>query len=151
VNAEGPYCRSAGEDPGENPSPEELKTFLRSARTIAVVGLSSNTGRPSYFVSSYMQEVGYKIFPVNPEEREVLGEKAYARLEDLPQRVDIVDVFRRPEFLSGIVDSAIRIGARMVWMQDDLRDDAAAARARQAGLLVVQDDCLYRVHRRLLR
>jgi hypothetical protein len=131
-------------------SDERLREFLRSAHTIAVVGLSSSRMRASHGVAKYLQSAGYRIFPVNPNETEVLGEKAYARLEDLPEKIDIVDVFRRSEFVSDIVDSAIRIGARAVWMQDGVRDDQAAARARQAGLLVVMDDCLLREHWRLL-
>jgi predicted CoA-binding protein len=144
---------STGEiDPVSFPPPpdERLREFLRSARTIAVVGLSSSRMRASNGVAKYLQSAGYRIFPVNPNESEVLGEKAYARLEDIPEKIDIVDVFRRPEFVAEIVESAIRIGAKMVWMQDGVRDDQAAERARQAGLLVVMDDCLLREHHRLL-
>jgi len=137
--------------PAQPLSDERLRDFLRSAHTIAVVGLSSNHMRASHGVAKYLQSAGYRIFPVNPKETEVLGEKAYARLEDVPEKIDIVDIFRRSEFVSGIVDSAIGIGARLVWMQDGVRDDQAAARARQAGLLVVMDDCLLREHWRLLR
>lgn len=134
-----------------HPSDEEIEKLLREARTIAVVGLSSNKFRPSFGVSQYMQSAGYRIVPVNPNEREVLGEKAYARLEDVPEKIDIVDVFRRSEFVPEIVDSAIRIGARAVWMQDGVSDQAAARRARDAGLFVIMDDCILRQHRRLLR
>ena len=150
---EGPYCRiqSDAEAVAGRLSDAAMKELLESARTIAVVGLSSSRMRASYGVSACMQSAGYKIIPVNPKEREVLGEEAYARLEDLPEKVDIVDIFRRAEFLSDIVDSAIGIGARALWMQDGLRDDVAAARARQAGLVVVMDDCILRVHRRLMR
>jgi predicted CoA-binding protein len=135
----------------ERPSDEILRELLKSAHTIAVVGLSSSRMRASNGVARYLQGAGYRIFPVNPNETEVLGEKAYARLEDVPEKIDIVDIFRRSEFVSQVVDSAIRIGARIVWMQDGVRDDAAATRARQAGLLVVMDDCLLREHARLTR
>jgi len=133
------------------PSDPEIEKMLRDARTIAVVGLSSNKFRPSYGVSQYMQSAGYRIIPVNPKEKEVLGETAYARLEDVPEKIDIVDVFRRSEFVPDIVDAAIRVGARAIWMQDGVSDEAAARRARDAGLLVIMDDCILREHRRLLR
>lgn len=123
--------------------------ILRTARTIAVVGLSSNKFRPSYEVSEYMQRAGYRIIPVNPAESEVLGEKAYATLEDIPERVDLVNVFRRPEYVPEIVEAAIRIGAKAVWLQQDIVHEAAAQRARDAGLLVVMDRCLFLEHRRL--
>lgn len=132
-------------------SDSELQKLLRDAKTIAVVGLSSNRFRPSYGVSQYMQSAGYRIIPVNPNEREVLGEKAYARLEDVPEKVDIVDVFRRSEFVPDIVDASIRIGARAIWMQDGVADESAARRARAAGLVVIMDDCILREHRRLIR
>ena len=116
-----------------------------------MVGLSASRFRPSYGVSQYMQSAGYRIIPVNPNEREVLGEKAYARLEDVPEKIDIVDVFRRSEFVSDIVDAAIRVGARAIWMQDGVADEAAAQRARAAGIFVIMDDCILREHRRLVR
>jgi hypothetical protein len=123
--------------------------ILRATRTIAVVGLSSNKFRPSYEVSEYMQRAGYRIIPVNPAEAEVLGVKAYASLDDIPERVDLVNVFRRPEFVPEIVEAAIRIGAKAVWLQQDIVHDGAAQRAREAGLLVVMDRCLFLEHRRL--
>src|SRR5215813_3247085 len=95
-----------------------IPELLRSARTIAVVGLSSNPMRPSNGVAEYLKRAGYRIIPVNPNETEVLGEKSYARLEDVPEKIDIVDIFRRSEFVSDVVDAAIRIGARAVWMQE---------------------------------
>jgi predicted CoA-binding protein len=122
--------------------------ILRNCRVIAVVGLSSNRFRPSHEVSEYMQRVGYRIIPVNPRESEVLGEKAYARLEDIPEPVDCVNIFRRPEAVPEIVDSAIAIGARAVWMQLDITHEQAAAKARAAGLQVVEDRCLLIEHRR---
>ncbi len=122
--------------------------ILKSCRTIAVVGLSANKFRPSYDVSAYMQRAGYRIIPVNPQETEVLGEKCYARLEDIPEQVDCVNVFRRPEFVPGIADSAIAIGAKALWLQLDVMHDEAAERARAAGLMVVQNRCLLIEHRR---
>jgi predicted CoA-binding protein len=125
------------------------ENLLRNAKTIAVVGLSNRRSRPSYGVSEYMQSRGYRIIPVNPNETEVLGEKAYATLEEIPGHVDIVDVFRRSEFVPEIVDAAIRIGATGVWMQEGVVHEAAAARARAAGLEVVQDHCILKEHRKM--
>lgn len=137
--------------PALHPSDQQIKDLLQKAHTIAVVGLSSSQFRASYGVSQYMQSAGYRIVPVNPNEKEVLGEKSYARLEDVPEKIDVVDVFRRSEFVPEIVDAAIRIGARAIWMQDGVVDEAAAQRAREAGLFVVMDDCILREHRRLMR
>jgi predicted CoA-binding protein len=123
---------------------------LRSSKTIAVVGLSSNRRRPSYGVSEYMQSMGYRIIPVNPQETEVLGEKAFASLEDVPEPVDIVNVFRRSEFVPEIVDAAIRIGAKCVWMQEGVMHEEAAAKARAAGLEVVMNRCILKEHRKML-
>jgi uncharacterized protein len=120
--------------------------ILRSARTIAVVGLSTDPRRPSYGVARYLQRAGYRIFPVNPNVSEVLGERAYATLSDLPGPVDVVEVFRRSEFAGAVVDEAIAIGAGAVWLQDGVVDEAAAERARAAGLDVVMDDCMMRRH-----
>ena len=127
-------------------SREAIADILDNARTIAVVGLSSDTSRPSYNVASYMQSHGYRIVPVNPNETEVLGEKAYARLEDVPEKIDLVDIFRRSEEASTHVDEAIRIGARAVWMQEGVIDLQAAARAQAAGLQVVVDRCILKEH-----
>jgi uncharacterized protein len=124
--------------------------LLRSAHTIAVVGLSSKRFRPSFGVAEYMQSSGYRIIPVNPYETVVLGEKAYAELESIPERVDIVDIFRRSEFVPEIIDAAIRMGARAVWMQEGVAHEEAAARARAAGLTVVMDRCILKEHRRML-
>jgi len=121
--------------------------MLKSARTIAVVGLSSKRYRPSYGVAAYMQSAGYRIIPVNPNETEVLGEKCYARLEDIPEKIDIVDIFRRSELVPEVVESAIRIGAKAVWMQEGVVDEEAARRAREAGLEVVMDLCILKEHR----
>jgi len=133
------------------PSDQQIKDLLRSAHTIAVVGLSSSRLRASYGVAQYMQSAGYRIIPVNPNEQQVLGEKAYPRLEDVPEKIDVVDVFRRSEFVPAVVDSAIRIGARAIWMQEGVAYEAAAQRARAAGLFVVMDTCILKEHRRLLR
>ncbi len=119
-----------------------------TCRTIAVVGLSSKRYRASYGVSEYMQQAGYRIIPVNPEESEVLGEKSYPRLEDVPEKIDLVDIFRRSEFVGPIVDSATKIGASAVWMQEGVEDAQAAERARQAGLRVVMDRCILKEHRK---
>jgi predicted CoA-binding protein len=128
-----------------------IADILKSAHTIAVVGLSGNPMRPSNGVSEYMQRAGYRIIPVNPNETAVLGEKSYRRLEDVPEKIDIVDVFRRSEHVSDIVDSAIKIGAKAVWMQEGVIDEPAAGRARAAGLGVVMDKCILKEHRKLLR
>ena len=127
-----------------------IPDVLRESRTIAVVGLSNRRMRPSYGVSQYMQSAGYRIIPVNPNETEVLGEKAYARLEDIPEPVDIVDVFRRSEYVPEIVESAIQIGAKTVWLQEGVNHEEAVQRAREAGLSVVVDRCILKEHRRHL-
>ena len=132
------------------PSDAQIAALLRSAHTIAVVGLSSRRYRASYGVSEFLQSAGYRIIPVNPNEATVLGEKARASLDEVREKVDIVDVFRRPEFVPEIVDAAIRIGARAVWMQEGVVHEEAAARARQAGLIVVMDRCILKDHQRLL-
>ncbi len=126
-----------------------IAEMLKSSRTIAVVGLSGQRMRPSYGVAEYMQREGYKIIPVNPRESEVLGEKCYARLEDVPERIDIVDVFRRSEFVPEIVNSAIAVGAKALWLQEGVIHEAAAEKARQAGLSVVMDRCILKEHARL--
>lgn len=129
---------------------EAIGRILRTCRTIAVVGLSSRPSRPSYGVAGYMQRAGYRIIPVNPNETEVLGEKAYARLEDVPEPVELVDIFRRSERVLTVVESAIRIGAKAVWMQEGVIHEEAARLARAAGLSVVMDRCLLKEHRHSL-
>jgi predicted CoA-binding protein len=124
--------------------------ILRDGKTIAVVGLSGNRWRPSYSVSEYMQSVGYRIIPVNPGETEVLGEKVFATLDEVPEPVDIVNIFRRSEFVPEIVDTAIRIGAKCVWMQEGVVHEEAAAKARAAGLEVVMNRCILKEHRKML-
>jgi len=125
--------------------------LLRESRVIAVVGLSSKRFRPSFGVAEYMKREGYRIIPVNPNETEVLGERAYARLEDIPEHIDIVDIFRRSEFVGPLVDTAIKLGASAVWMQEGVVDEDAAAKAKAAGLTVVMDRCILKEHRRYLR
>jgi predicted CoA-binding protein len=124
--------------------------LLKSAKTIAVVGLSSQRWRPSYSVSEYMQSAGYRIIPVNPKETEVLGEKSYAALDEIPEHIDIVDIFRRSEFVPDLVDAAIRIHAKCIWMQEGVVHEEAAAKARAAGLEVVMDRCILKEHRKML-
>jgi len=128
-----------------------LAEILSSARTIAVVGLSSKRYRPSYGVAEYLQRAGYRIIPVNPQETEVLGERCYPDLDSVPEAVDIVDIFRRSEYVPEIVEAAIRCGAKTVWMQESVVNEAAARRAEAAGLKVVMDRCILKDHRRLLR
>jgi uncharacterized protein len=127
-----------------------VSELLRSSHTIAVVGLSSKRYRPSYGVAEYMQNAGYRIIPVNPFETEILGETAYAALGEVPEHIDIVDIFRRSEFVPELVDTAIRIGAGAIWMQEGVVHEAAAAKARAAGLEVVMDRCILKDHRRML-
>ena len=115
-------------------------------KTIAVVGLSPNEARPSYGVARYLQSVGYKIIPVNPGHPEILGEKSYPTLKDIPVEVDVVDVFRRPELVMPITEAAIEIGAKAIWFQDGVINEEAAKLAEDAGLLVVMDDCMLRQH-----
>ncbi|SRR6266851_1033218 len=131
-----------------NSGSDVVAQILQGARTIAVVGLSSNPMRASHGVAEYLKNAGYRIIPVNPNETEVLGEKAYARLEDVPEPVDIVDVFRRAEEVPAVVDSAIGIGAKVFWMQLGIENVEAAEKARAAGLVVVEDACLLVEHRR---
>jgi predicted CoA-binding protein len=126
------------------------ENLLRNAKVIAVVGLSSRRSRPSYGVSEYMQSSGYRIIPVNPNETEILGEKVYPSLEDVPFPVDIVDVFRRSEQVPAIVDAAIGIGAKGIWMQEGVFHEEAAEKARAAGLEVVMDRCILKEHRKML-
>ncbi len=130
---------------------DQIGQLLETSRTIAVVGLSSQKMRPSYGVSEYMQGAGYKIIPVNPNEKEVLGERAVSRLEDIREKVDIVDVFRRPEFVPEVVESAIKIGAKCVWMQEGVVNEEAAKRAREAGIFVVMDLCILKEHAKRFR
>jgi predicted CoA-binding protein len=121
--------------------PEEIKRIFEECKTIAVVGLSSNPFRASNGVAAFMQQKGYKIIPVNPNETSVLGEKAVAAISDVPEKIDLVDIFRRSDEAGNAVDEAIKIGAKAVWLQEGVIDKAAAERAEKAGLLVVMDRC----------
>jgi len=128
---------------------EEIEGILKEGRTVAVVGLSTKPDRPSYVVARYLQARGYRIIPVNPNAQEILGEKAYPTVLSIPEKVDIVDIFRRPEEVPPVVEEAIRIGARVVWMQEGIVNEGAAQRAKEAGLKVVMDRCLKKEHQRL--
>jgi predicted CoA-binding protein len=129
-----------------NPPQETLRDLLTSARTIAMVGASSNPDRPSHGIMRKLQSVGYRVIPVNPFETEVLGERAYPSLDALAEKVDIVDVFRRPEHTPAIADAAVRIGARALWLQQGISNEDAAARASAGGLAVVMDECIGVAH-----
>lgn len=128
-------------------SSDPITDLLSHAKTIAVVGLSDSPLRPSHGVSVYMQAQGYKIIPVNPTITESLGEKAYSSLLDVPDKIDIVDIFRRPEFVGEIVDQAIRLKIPAVWMQEEVINEAAAAKARSAGMFVAMDMCILKEHK----
>ena len=127
----------------KDPIPE----LLANTKTIAVVGLSSDPMRPSFGVSQYMQRKGYRIIPVNPNESSVLGEKAYGSLSEIPEKIDMVDVFRRPEFVPEIIEEAIRLKIPSVWLQEGVIHHAAAQKARDAGIAVVMDRCILKEHR----
>jgi predicted CoA-binding protein len=126
---------------------DRITEILKTAKTIAVVGLSASPMRPSYGVSAYMQSQGYRIIPVNPTISGALGEKAYASLRDVPEKIDIVDIFRRSENVPAIVDDAIAVGAPVIWMQEGVVHEEAAERARAAGAFVVMDRCILKEHR----
>jgi len=132
-------------------SADAILELLRKYKTIAVEGLSSNPMRPSYGVTEYIQGAGYRIIPVNPNETEVLGERSYARLEDVPEKIEIVNVFRRAEEVPPVVESAIRVGAKVVWMQMGIENEEAAEKARSAGLVGIEDACIFVEHRRRAR
>jgi len=130
---------------------EEMRKLFGSVKTIASVGLSNTPGRASLPVCRYLQEAGYRIIPVNPKETEVLGETSYPDLKSIPDEVDLVQIFRNPDAVPPIVEDAIAIGAKVVWMQDGAGNPEAAARAEEAGLQAVVDDCMMRQHARLMR
>lgn len=123
--------------------------ILNSSHVVAIVGLSPNPDRPSYIVASYLKEQGYKIIPVNPKEREILSEVCYPDLISIPKPVDVVDIFRRSEEVVPIVEEAIKIGAKAVWLQEGVINKPAAAQAKEAGMLVVMDKCMRKEHQRL--
>lgn len=128
----------------QNPGPDDIKALLRRVKTIAVVGLSPKPDRPSYGVSLAMQKFGYRIVPVRPALDHVLGEKAYARLADIPFPVDLVDVFRESAAIPGIVDECLAINAPAIWIQEGIFHEEAAEKAREAGMCVVMDRCIYK-------
>lgn len=127
--------------------PDRIADILRRSKTIAVVGLSNSPLRPSHGVSAYMQAHGYRIIPVNPHIKGSLGEKAYASLLDVPEKIDIVNIFRRSEFVGEVVDQAIELKVPAVWMQEEVVNEAAAKKARDAGIFVVMDRCILQEHR----
>jgi len=141
---------SACELPEKNASSDEIRNLLTRARTIAVVGLSPDPERDSHRVAAYLRERGYRVIPVNPTVAEVLGEKAYPDLASVPVPIDIVDVFRKPLAIPGVVDEAIAVKAKAVWMQLGLAHNAAAEKARAAGLEVVMNKCIMAQHRGLI-
>ncbi len=130
---------------------KELRDIFETTKTIAVVGLSSNPARPSFGVTQYLQEQGYRIIPVNPQETEVHGEKAYATLADIPEPFELVQIFRKPEAVMAVIEEALKTDAKVIWMQDGAGNEEAAEKARAAGRVVVVDDCMLRQHRRLYR
>src|SRR5215470_607074 len=134
-----------------SPHSDPIADVLRRSKTIAVVGLSSNPLRPSHGVSAYMQSHGYRIIPVNPNISECMGERAYPSLLDVRDKIDIVDVFRRSEFVEEVVDQAIQLKVPAIWMQEDVINENAAAKARQAGIFVVMDRCILKEHRARFR
>lgn len=133
----------------ENPSPEEIRGLLERVKTIAVVGLSNKNHRPSYRVAKALQDFGYRIIPVNPTVDEVLGEGAYPGLSEVPDTIDLVDVFRAPQYVAGIVDDCIDLRLPALWLQEGVVDEDAALRAREAGMVVVMDRCIYKDYARL--
>ena len=126
---------------------DPITELLKQSKTIAVVGLSDSPLRPSHGVSAYMQSQGYRILPVNPNIKEALGETAYASLLDVPERIDIVNVFRRSEFVGEVVDQAIRLKLPVIWMQEDVVNERAAEKARKHGIFVIMDRCILKEHR----
>ena len=131
-------------------SDKEMKEILLSAKTVASVGLSSNQEKESYWIAAYLKEQGYRIIPVNPTATEILGEKAYPDLSSVPEKVDVVQVFRKPEDGPPVVEEAIKIGAKVVWMQEGISHEESAKKAREAGLQVIMDACMRATHRRLI-
>ncbi len=134
-----------------SPLSDALTDLFQRTKTIAVVGLSNDPWRASHGVSAYMQSQGYRIIPVNPHIESSLGEKSYASLLDVPEKIDLVNIFRRPEFVEAVVDEAIALKVPAVWMQEDVIHEKAATKARQAGIFVVMDRCILKEHRALFR
>jgi predicted CoA-binding protein len=127
--------------------PDPIRELLERAKTVAVVGLSDSPLRPSHGVSAYMQTQGYKIIPVNPNIRESLGEKSWCSLAEVPEKIDIVNIFRRPQFVEEVVDQAIKLKIPAVWMQEEVINERAAQKARKAGMFVVMDRCILKEHK----
>ena len=134
-----------------DPSADPIRDLLQRAKTIAVVGLSDNPLRPSHGVSAYMQSQGYRIVPVNPSIAEAVGEKSYSSLLDVPEKIDVVNIFRRPEFVEEVVDQAIQLKAPAIWMQEGVINQPAAEKAQKAGIFVVMDLCILKEHRARFR
>ena len=130
---------------------DDIEKIIRESKNIAVVGISNKLGRPSLTVASYLKGQGYRIIPVNPTIQDVNGEKCYPDLTSIPEKVDVVDIFRKPADVLPVVEEAVRIGAKVVWMQEGIVNEEAARRARDAGLLVVMDKCMLKEHSRLKR
>jgi hypothetical protein len=130
-----------------SPQADAIADLLKRSKTIAVVGLSNSPLRPSHGVSAYMQTQGYRIIPVNPEIKGALGERAYASLLDVPEKIDIVDIFRRPEFVEEVVDQAIKLKVPAIWMQEEVINEHAAEKARKAGIFVIMDRCILKEHK----
>jgi len=131
----------------ENPDAQARCALLKQVRTIAVVGLSPNAARPSHGVSRAMQQYGFRVIPVHPAAREILGEKVYPKLADIPEKVDLVDVFRSAEFIDGVVDECLELGLKAIWIQEGIVNLPAAKRASDGGMMVIMDRCIYRDYR----
>ena len=130
---------------------DEINKIIKESRVIAVVGMSNKLGRPSLTVASYLKGQGYRIIPVNPAIQEVNGERCYPDLTSIPEKVDVVDIFRKPEDVPPVVEEAIRIGAKSIWMQEGIINEDAASKAKEAGLMVVMDKCMLKEHARMRR
>ena len=141
--------KEACELPLQNATSAEIRDILNTAKVVAVVGLSNKPERDSYGVAAYLQAHGYRIIPVNPNINQVLGERAYPSLEEVPGPVDVVDIFRKPEFVPPIVEQAVTRGAKVIWMQEGIAHNAAADKARAAGLRVVMNKCILKEHRKM--
>lgn len=130
-----------------NPDAQARCALLKSVKTIAVVGLSPNAARPSYGVSKAMQDFGFRVIPVHPAATEILGEKVYPSLKDIPEKIDLVDVFRSAEFIDGVVDECLALNLKAIWIQEGIVNEAAAQRAQAGGMTVIMDRCIYRDYR----
>ncbi len=131
----------------KNPDAEARCALLKKTKTVAVVGLSPNTARPSHGVAQSLQGFGFRVIPVHPAAKEILGEKVYASLADIPEPIDLVDVFRNAEFIDGVVDECLALGLKAIWIQEGIVNEPAAARAQAGGMTVIMDRCIYRDYR----